>query len=192
MAKTARVTEIKKFKNNYKRFITRCLINTNGKRFISKNPPNTARIPWLLEMYPNAKFIFIHRNPYEVVRSTFNFYKKILPPLQLQSVDEEQLMTTILSTYSAMIEKYYWDKNMLSTTNLKEIEYSDLIGNPKKIIGSIYKDFLQEDFNKIESTITKTIKSKHTLKHYSYEKSYIERINSSLAWLIKKQEYHPR
>ncbi len=189
LARTAQPTEVEKFKNNYKRFVKRCLMNTNGKRFVSKNPPNTARITWLLEMYPNAKFIFIHRNPYEVVRSTFNFHKSILPPLQLQSIGEEELMESILYTYSAMLEKYYVDKNRLSSENLMEIKYTDLIDKPKKIIAEVYNNLLKEDFSKIEGAITKTIKSKHALKDYSYEKNYIDRINSSLGWLIKKQGY---
>ena len=189
LAKTSKPIEVEKFKHNYKRFVERSLMNTKGKRFISKNPPNTARIPWLLEMYPNAKFIFIHRNPYEVVRSTFNFYKSILPHLQLQSIDEEELMESILYSYSSMIEKYYIDKNLLSSNNLMEISYTELIDDPKKIIGSIYKDLLQEDFRRIEDPLTDTINNNHSLKNYSYKKNYIDRINNSLDWLIKKQGY---
>ena len=189
LAKTAQPTEVEKFKNNYKRFVNRCLMNTKGKRFISKNPPNTSRIPWLLEMYPNAKFIFIHRNPYEVVRSTFNFYKSILPPIQLQSVDEDELMESILYSYTSMIEKYYIDKDLLSNKNLMEINYSDLVDAPKKIIASVYKNLLREDFGNIEGPLMDTIKNKHSLKEYSYGKNYIDQINSSLGWLIKKQGY---
>ena len=192
LAKTADPKEVLKFKNNYKRFVKRCLMNTQGNRFISKNPPHTARIPWLLEMYPNAKFIFIHRNPYEVVRSTFNFYKSILPPLQLQSIGEEELRDSVLYTYSAMIEKYYIDKNLLYKDNLLEIAYADLIDDPKKIIADIYTNFLNEDFSKIEGVINDTINNKHSLKEYRYERSYIDKINNSLEWLIKKQKYELR
>ena len=189
LAKTSKPKEIKKFKDNYKRFVMRCLTNTKGKRFISKNPPNTARIPWLLEMYPNAKFIFIHRNPYEVVQSTFNFYKSILPALQLQSIEEEKLMELIITTYNAMIHKYYVDKNILSNKNLMEIEYTELIDKPKNIIAAIYNDFILEDFGAIERIISKTITNEHSLKSYKYDKSYIDKINYSLDWLIKKQKY---
>ena len=140
-------------------------------------------------MYPNAKFIFIHRNPYEVVRSTFNFYKSILPPLQLQSISEDELMESILYSYSSMIEKYYFDKNLLSSNNLMEISYTDLVAEPKKIIASVYKNLLQEDFTKTEGAIRDKIKNKHSLKEYRYEKNYIDKINNSLEWLIKKQGY---
>jgi hypothetical protein len=35
-----------------------------GKKLILKNPSNTGRIKTLLGLFPNAKFIHIHRNPY--------------------------------------------------------------------------------------------------------------------------------
>lgn len=189
LAKTTNVIEISKFKNNYKRFVTRCLMNTNGIRFVSKNPPNTARISLLLEMYPNAKFIFIHRNPYEVVQSTFNFYKSILPSLQLQSINDKQLMESIISTYNLMIQKYYKDKKMLHSKNIMEIAYTDFIDSPKDIVKSIYKNLIQENFSKIESLLDKETTNKHPQKIYQYSKEYINRINTSLKWLIKKQKY---
>ena len=140
-------------------------------------------------MYPNAKFIFIHRNPYEVVQSTFNFYKSILPPLQLQSIDDKKLMESILSTYNLMIKKFYIDKKNLNSKNLMEITYTDLTKNPDKIVESIYKDLLHDDFNKIAPDLKKIIKNKHPQKKYQYQKNYIEKINRTLGWLIKKQGY---
>ena len=189
LSNTASKTEIKKFKTNYKRFVNRCLLNTNGERFVSKNPPNTARVKWLLEMYPNAKFIFIHRNPYEVVRSTFNFYKSILPPLQLQSMNEEALQESILTTYKLMIEKYYLDKKVLDQNNLIEITYNDLTKNPQKIIKTLYTDFLKEDYDRIKLKVNETLKVSHPLKNYSYNKDYTEMVNHSLKNIIEKQNY---
>jgi hypothetical protein len=41
-----------------------------GKRLLLKNPVNTARMGLLFEMFPSAKCIHIHRDPYDVFRST--------------------------------------------------------------------------------------------------------------------------
>ncbi|MEZ5084213.1 MAG: sulfotransferase [Bacteroidales bacterium] len=76
-----------KWKEDYKLLIKKALKNTNRTRFLSKNPPNTARIKVLLDMFPNAKFIFIHRNPVEVFLSTRNFFNKMMPYLQLQKLN---------------------------------------------------------------------------------------------------------
>lgn len=49
-----------------------------GKQLVLKNPPNTERIPYLLEMFPKAKFIFIYRNPYVLFYSIRNMWKKAI------------------------------------------------------------------------------------------------------------------
>ena len=57
------------WQSHYKLLIKKALKNTNRPIFLSKNPPNTGRIKVLLEMFPKAKFIHIHRNPLEVAQS---------------------------------------------------------------------------------------------------------------------------
>ena len=36
-----------------------CFLNS----FLFKSPSHTCKIPWILSMFPNAKFVFIHREP---------------------------------------------------------------------------------------------------------------------------------
>ena len=48
----------------------------------------------------DAKFIHIHRNPIEVFLSTQNFYNKMLPPLQLQSISKEEIDLKYLYKFS--------------------------------------------------------------------------------------------
>lgn len=41
-------------------------LSRNGKYMLEKSPPNTVRIPWLLERFPSSRFIIIIRNGYAV------------------------------------------------------------------------------------------------------------------------------
>jgi len=79
------------YKQAYKKFIKRSILNIGGEQYIAKNPPNMARIPFLLDMFPGSRFIYIERNPYEVLMSTFKFHKGFLKTLQLQDMDDETL-----------------------------------------------------------------------------------------------------
>jgi hypothetical protein len=36
------------------------------KPLLLKSPVHTARIPLLLKLFPRARFVYLHRNPYEV------------------------------------------------------------------------------------------------------------------------------
>ena len=53
----------------------------------------------LLEMFPNAKFIYLKRNPYTVFESTRSFFTNTIKPLQLQDISQEQIVDNIVEAY---------------------------------------------------------------------------------------------
>ena len=68
-------TKREAYMEGYRRFVKRSLLYVKGSQYVAKNPPSMARIPFLLEIFPESRFIFIERNPYEVLMSTFKFFK---------------------------------------------------------------------------------------------------------------------
>lgn len=45
-------------------------------RFVEKTPENTLRIPYLLDLFPDAHFVVIKRNPCDVVNSLINGWRE--------------------------------------------------------------------------------------------------------------------
>ena len=188
--KTTSDADNKEWSTNFKRFVNRSLLNTNGNRFVSKNPPHTARISQLLKLYPTAKFIYIHRNPYEVIRSTFAFYKSILPATQLQAIDNKTLLDDILWVYKGLVERYEEDKGKINSSNLVEIRYSDLVNNPTDTIKGIYKNLLEDDFERVEDYIEKYLGGlSHKLKKYEYDQDFLAKVNDKIEENIKFKGY---
>lgn len=133
-----RETEIL-WQSYYKLLIKKALKNTNKPIFLSKNPSNTGRIKVLLEMFPNAKFIHIHRNPIEVFLSTQNFFRKMLPHLQLQNTNNEEIDSSILEVYKKLMTDYFQQKDLIPQDNLIEIGFEDLESNPMDCLERIYR-----------------------------------------------------
>ena len=131
--------QLRKWKSSYKLLIKKAIKNTKGNRYLSKNPPNTGRIKVLLEMFPDAKFIHIHRNPIEVFLSTQNFYNKMLPPLQLQSISKEEIDLNIQRVYKKIMSDYLNQKELIPSKNLIEVSYDELEENPTAILNRIYE-----------------------------------------------------
>jgi hypothetical protein len=50
-----------------------------GRPLVLKSPPHTSRIRLLLEAFPDARFIHIHRDPYDVFRSTRHLHDAVSP-----------------------------------------------------------------------------------------------------------------
>ena len=175
---TVEIKKIDRWKADYHLFIKKAIKNTSGDLYLSKNPPNTGRINTLLAMFPNAKFIFIHRNPVEVFLSTQNFYRKMLPPLQLQGISEDEIDINIISIYKKIMSDYLQDKKNIPTKNLVEISYKELEKSPLAVLQHIYThlglDNFEQAFSKFEHYIDK-MKSYHKNNH-SISKAQLDTI----------------
>lgn len=113
-------------------------VHAKGKRLLLKNPVNTARIPMLRELFPEARFIFVHRNPYEVFPSTLNLHRKILGITSLQTYSEEHIESNVLEIYPRLLERYLEDTKDIPTNRLIEVGYQDLVDDPQTCLENIY------------------------------------------------------
>ncbi len=148
-----RETHEQQWKENYIRFIKRSLLNTKGSVYVSKNPPNTARIPWLLDLFPDAKFIFLHRDPYDVYASTCKFFKIVIKSLQLQHYSDDEFKEHILESYRLLHEAYFQDVKKIPKENLIEIPYQQLVDNPLSIMQKISEQFGFPDMHQIQERL---------------------------------------
>ncbi|MBX2858683.1 MAG: sulfotransferase [Cellvibrionaceae bacterium] len=74
----------------------------------ARYPANTTRTPYLLEQFPNARFVYIYRNPYAVYdESTKNLYRKVGPHFHLRNSEIGTKDENIVHIYREMIESYH-------------------------------------------------------------------------------------
>ena len=139
-----------------------------NKQLVLKSPPNTARIKLLLSLFPNAKFIFIHRNPYHVYASNIRFWKvtqKIYALGNNRSVDVNSI---IIDIYSKIMHRYLLEKDLVPNGQLVEIPYEDLIQRPLENMRTIYKKIHLDDFGYCENKMKSFVevqKNFVTLEH---------------------------
>jgi len=140
----------------------------NDKRILLKSPANTGRVKEILELYPDACFIHIHRNPYEVYQSTEKLYEKILPLLGFQQVDNEFMKEFILTSYEKMYKKYLQDKLLIPSNQLIEMSYNDFVSSPLEQLEKAYSQLNLGDFNQAISYLKEEIKDVENYKKNSY------------------------
>ena len=158
---------INEWKKVYLYFLKKITYKHNGKQIVLKSLVNTAKIKHLLSMFPDAKFIHLQRNPYEVYMSTWKLYNSILPLFSFQHVDEEELDKSILKIYKVISKKYLEDKKLIPKENLIELRYEDFINDPLKTLDLIYSKFDISGFEKAKPAFEEYIK-----KHADYKRNY--------------------
>jgi hypothetical protein len=149
-------------------FVKKIIYKYKGKRILLKSPANTGRVKEILELYPDACFIHIHRNPYEVYQSSENLYEKILPLLGLQQVENEFMKEFIISFYEKMYKKYLVDKIHIPSNQLVEMSYNDFVSSPLEQLEKAYSKLNLGDFDKAKSYLKEEIKDVEDYQKNSY------------------------
>ncbi|MDP1797764.1 MAG: sulfotransferase, partial [Planctomycetaceae bacterium] len=83
-----------------------------NKPIVLKSPSHTYRIPLLLEMYPQARFIYITRNPYDVYSSTLHLRRMLFAENALSEPCYENLEEDAFVTYDHCVRRYEATKGL--------------------------------------------------------------------------------
>ncbi|MEO1093364.1 MAG: sulfotransferase [Cyanobacteria bacterium J06638_28] len=109
------------------------------RQLVLKSPPHTARIRYLLALFPRAKFIHIHRHPYEVFQSMGHYFKTAGWLTYLQRPHWPELDQAILRRYNTLYDAYFEQRSLIPTGQFHEIAFSDLEHNPVSQMQSLYQ-----------------------------------------------------
>lgn len=123
------------------------------KPLVLKSPPHTARARLLLELFPDARFIHICREPYTVFRSTQQLYAKAVPFSHLQQPDPAQIDAGILRRYSLMYDTYFEDKQQIPPGQLHELRFEDLERDMVGQLEQTYAALGLRDFERVRPRV---------------------------------------
>ena len=162
-----------------------------GTRYLSKNPPHTGRIKTLVEMFPNAKFIYLMRNPYTVFESTRSFFTNTIKPLKLQDISNEQIVANIVETYKRLYDRYEADKHLIPEGNLYEMKFEDFEKDAYDMTKEIYQKLNLGGFDKAEADIVKYLDKKKGYKKnkYKYEDATVKIVEDNWSKALNDWNY---
>ena len=183
--------ELKVFEETFTRLIKISLWNTHGTQFLSKNPPHTGRVKELVKMFPNAKFIYLMRNPYTVFESTRSFFTNTIQPLKLQDITPAELEQNILSIYAKLYHKYEADKASIPAGNLIEVKFEDFEADAMGMTEHIYDALSIPGFADARAAIEQYVGGKKGYKknNYKYDDRTVQLVQDNWDFALKQWNY---
>lgn len=133
--------QLARWKRLFVRFLKEVTVRT-GKRLVLKSPPHTARIPVLLELFPDARFVHIVRDPRVVFPSTVNLWKSMARAHCLRGPDWPGLEDKVLREFRIIYDRLEEARALLKPGQFHEVRYEELIQNPLDELKAVY-DALQ-------------------------------------------------
>lgn len=168
--------------------------NTGGTQYLSKNPPHTGHVKALVEMFPNAKFIYLMRNPYTVFESTRSFFTQTCGPLKLQDVSDDEIEMNAIKAYPRLYKAYQEQKQFIPEGNLYEVKFEEFERDAYNTTKDIYERLHLPCWEESEPAIRAYIESKRGYKKnkYEYKPRTIQLVNEYWGQVIDDWGYERR
>ena len=161
---------------------------------VLKSPSHSFRIPILLEMFPDAKFIYIYRDPYAVHKSTMHlrnttFVENALGRPHLDGNEDEMLYF-----YEKCIRTYEETKSLIPAGNLHEVRFEELEVDPLGEMARVYESLKLSGWSGIEPKIKAQLPELTSFKKNSFrmDSETMQRIYSRLKWMFDHYGYSSR
>lgn len=179
------------FKETFLRLIKVSLRNTGGTQYLSKNPPHTGRVKTLVEMFPNAKFVYLKRNPYTVFESTRSFFSNTIKPLLLQPIPEAELVGNFVEVYKRLFYKFEEEKHLIPEGNLVEVKFEDFEKDAYALTEEIYGKLNLPGFEASKTEIARYLDKKKGYKKnkYKYEDETVKTVEANWGMALEKWGY---
>lgn len=120
------------------------------KPLLLKSPVNTARIKHLIQMFPEARFVHIHRHPFDVYRSTEKMYRTAVRNSAIQHFNGRDITDDIIDHYQRMHRVYFRDRSLIPAGQLLEIGFAQLESDPLGTLRTIYRELNISGFSEAE------------------------------------------
>jgi hypothetical protein len=155
----------------YKSILQRHLFANGAKFFVAKNPAFSPKIETLTEFFPDARIIYLVRNPLDMLPSTVSWINYARSQFS-EPLEKYQYLDEILDFTQ------HWYRHPLNFLDANPsprhliLGYDELIQNPEGVIRGFYEQFGYPDQPALDKIVTEAVaetlayKSDHI---YSYE-----------------------
>lgn len=174
--------ELKRWKKGFISFI-RMLTFRDSRRLVLKSPTHTARISILLELFPDAKFINITRDPYVLFPSTVNLWTSMAMKHGFQTPYRSDLIRNkVLREFRIIYERYLKDRLLIPKNNLVELRYETFIRKPVEHLEHAYEILDLPDWKKARPRIENYVANHKNYETNKYQLSESDRSIIQNEW----------
>jgi hypothetical protein len=152
------------------RFLKRVALKRPG-RIVLKSPAHTARLPALVRAFPDARFIHIVRDPYEVFPSTLHLWKSLQEAWAIAPGPCPWLREHVLQSFVRMYAAFDRGVALVPRDHLVHTTYEDLVARPLVELQRIYSHLGLGDFDRVRPSVERYLDGLKDYKRNEFKTS---------------------
>jgi len=169
----------------------RLLTVQQNKMMVLKSPPHGFKLPLLLSMFPEARYIVIERNPYEVFASNLKLWRTLLDLYALESFSSDEIERFVLAAYLVHEEAIDEGTGMAGARRVAFVRYESLVADPVGQAERLYDQLELGSFEGVREAIKRYAAgaagyTRNRLMLSSEQKAHVE---ASWGGIIKAKNY---
>ena len=179
------------WKRIYLGTLRKAAVMMGRERSLLKSPATMANLDVVLELFPNAKFIHVKRDPYKVIPSQINLHKTMARKYGLQVVSDEQITDFALYQYNGYMDGYLKHRQRIPPENLIEIRYEDFVADRMQWLRRIYDQLSLGEFGAMAETLRHYIGSVEGYEphHFAEDPALKAQIDAQLGFAFAALGY---
>jgi hypothetical protein len=159
-------------------------LHGGGRTLVSKNPAFVSKMRDLSREFPDAKFVYLVRNPFETVPSLLKLMSSMWEGLGIESENIEKSLRQLVV---GSVQDYYYALEVmdeLPSERCAIVQYTDLVSDPRTSVEKAYEKLqldISPDFAEKLDSERKRQKRYHSENVYS-----LEQFGVDPEWLAKE------
>jgi hypothetical protein len=172
-------------------FMRRLNLKDTAARIVVKSPGHTARVKMILELYPDARFVHIVRDPRVVIPSAIRTWARMTDAVSLQIRGGYSLEDHIFDMFELMYDRFERERALIPPSNVYELRYEDLVANPLPQLEAIYQRLNLGDFETARPDVTKYLEGvkDYRTNKYELEQRLAEKVRQRCGDYLRRYGY---
>lgn len=161
------------------------------RTMVLKSPTHGYRMRLLQRKFPDARFVIIERNPYEVFASNLKLWQTLTDAYGLEYCSADQLERFVLAAYILHEKEISNGVDHAEPGSVAKVRYEDLVKDPVGEVSRLYVLLDLGDFAGSEARLKKYLDkaSGHARNRFRLTRTQKERVDRAWGEIIERKGY---
>ena len=182
--------QLASWKRTFLDFLRRITLR-RPKRLVLKSPTHSCRIKTLLEMFPDARFLHIVRDPRVVIPSTIHLWKTLHAAHGLQKPTFAGLEARVFDDFDRLYSKLEEGRARVDPSRFHEVRYETLVSDPIRVMRGVYEGLGLGGFEEARPALDEYLaqQADYATNRYTVAESMRREIETRCASVIARYGY---